>query len=110
MPRADTKLALEVLRGAPKPLGRAYFVFDASDNNNWRRRLYVPAVFPEPAAAFEVRAFGPFLVVRTRGPVRTARGFLERASEAELVGKRLYMGDADINYATVTVALRRLER
>jgi hypothetical protein len=110
VPRADATLALSTLREAPKPLGRGVFVFDASDTNNWRRRLYVPAVFPEPAAAFEVRAFGPFLVVRTRGPVRTARGFLERASEAELVGKRLYMGDADINYATVTVALRRLER
>lgn len=109
VPRADAELALSTLRRAPKPLGRGVFVLDASDTNNWRRRLYVPAVFPDPAEPFEVRAFGPFLVIRTRGPVRTVRGFLERAAEAELVGRRLYMGDADINYATVTVALRRLD-
>ncbi len=108
VPRADTKLALEVLRGVQKPLGRAYFVFDASDNNNWRRRLYVPAIVP-PGGGFEAHAFGPFLVLRTTGPTRTARGFLERAVQAELLGKDIYAGDADVNYVTVAQALHAVE-
>jgi hypothetical protein len=107
VPRADFKLALDVLRKAPKPLGRAYFVFDASDTNNWRRRLYVPALVP-PEGGFEAQAFGPFLVLRTTGPTRTVRGFLVRAEQAELVGKSIYAGDADVNYDTVHRALEAL--
>ncbi len=108
VPRADVKLALRTLRHAPKPLGRAVFVLDASDTNNWRRRLYVPAEAPLPRAGWEVRAFGPFLVLRTTEPTRTPRVFLERAAAAELLGKSLFMGDADVNYDTVTRALRAL--
>jgi hypothetical protein len=107
VPRADFKLALDVLRKAPKPLGRAYFVFDASDTNNWRRRLYVPAIVP-PEGGFEAHAFGPFLVLRTTAPTRTVRGFLVRAEQAELVGKSIYAGDADVNYDTVHRALEAL--
>jgi hypothetical protein len=109
VPRADVALALKVLREAPKPLGRGVFVFDASDTNNWRQRLYVGAVSPLPRDRFEVRSWGPFLVVRTVAPTRTAAGFLARAREAELLGKGLLMGDADVNYATVSAALDRLD-
>ncbi len=105
VPRADATLALKVLRDAPKPLGRGVFVLDASDTNNWRQRLAVGAVSPVPRGAFEVRAWGPFLVLRTIEPTRTVDGFLARAREAELLGKSLLMGDADVNYATVTAAI-----
>jgi hypothetical protein len=104
VPRADPKLALKVLRDAKKPLGRAIFVFDASDTNNFRRRLYIPAELPFPRSAFTARAWGPFLIVQTKEPVRTPAGFLERAQEAELLGKSMFIGDADVNYDTITRA------
>jgi hypothetical protein len=104
VPRADAALALEVLRDAPKPLGRGVFVLDASDTNNTLRRLTAGALSPLPRSAFEVRAFGPFVVLRTAGPTRTVAGFLRRAQQAELLGKALLMGDADVNYDTVTRA------
>lgn len=110
VPRADPVLALKALRAAPKPLGRGVFVFDASDTNNYKTRLYVAAVSPVPRGAFEVRAWGPFLILRTREPTRTTAGFLARAREAELLGKGLLMGDADVNYATVSQALSDLGR
>ena len=40
-------------------------------------------VRPAPAAAFEVRDFGPFLVIRTREPVRDARAYLLRAGAGD---------------------------
>ena len=104
VPRADAVLALKVLRDAPKPLGRGVFVLDASDTNNVRRRLVTGALSPLPRGPFEVRAFGPFVVVRTTAPTRTVLGFLRRAQAAELLGKALLMGDADVNYDTVTRA------
>jgi hypothetical protein len=108
VPRADAALALTVLRDVRKPLGHGLFVFDASDTNNWRQRLYVGALSPFPRDGFEVRSWGPFLVVRTVAPTRTVAGFLARAREAELLGKSLLMGDADVNYATVADAIGRL--
>ncbi|HEY6018282.1 MAG TPA: glycosyltransferase family 39 protein [Gaiellaceae bacterium] len=105
VPRADPKLALKVLREAPKPLGRAVFVFDASDTNNFRRRLYIPAELPFPRGDFTARAWGPFLVVRTKEPVRTVAGFLARAQQAQLLGKSMFIGDADVNFVTVKQAL-----
>ena len=56
-----------------------------------------------------MRAWGPFLVLRTREPTRTVAGFLARAREAELLGKSLLMGDADVNYATMTQAAADLD-
>ena len=55
-----------------------------------------------------MRDFGPFLVIRTREPVVTPKRYLERAGEAMLVGKRLYLGDADINLPTIERAARAL--
>lgn len=110
VPRADPVLALAVLRAAAKPLGRGVFVLDASDTSNWRPRLYVGALSPFPSGAFEVRAWGPFLVLSTRRPTRTPEIFLARAREAELLGKGMLMGDADVNYATVAQAAHDLGR
>lgn len=109
VPRADPKLALEVLRAAPKPLGRAIFVFDASDTNNWRRRLSISAELPFPREAFTAHAWGPFLVLRTRRPVRTPAEFLERAEAVQILGKGLYLGDADVNLVTARRSLRLLD-
>ena len=55
-----------------------------------------------------MRDFGPFLVIRTREPVVTPKQYLVRAGEAMLVGKRLFLGDADINLPTVERAARAL--
>ena len=108
VPRADAKLALEVLRAQPRPLGRAVFAFDRSDTNNWFRRLYIPDRYPEPKAAFDAKAFGPFLVIRTRARTGTPARYLRAANAAQLVGLSLYLGDADVNYVTVQRALARL--
>jgi hypothetical protein len=57
-----------------------------------------------------VRSYGPFLVLRTHAATRSAAGFLARAREAELLGKGMLFGDADVNYATVARAARDLRR
>jgi hypothetical protein len=104
LPRADAKLALEALREAGEPLGRGVWVFDAWDTNNVVREERIGRRLPWPAGMFEARAFGPYLVVRTRTPTGTARRYLERAAAAQVVGKSLGLGDADINFATVARA------
>jgi Dolichyl-phosphate-mannose-protein mannosyltransferase len=108
VPRADPKLALSVLRAAPKPLGRGVWVFDASDTNNFTPRLTIPLRMPRPASAFEARVWGPFLVIRSLEPTRTPRRFLEESQAVELAGQSIYIGDADVNLDTVKRALRRL--
>jgi Dolichyl-phosphate-mannose-protein mannosyltransferase len=108
LPRADANLALEALLELDRPLGRGLWIFDASANNNISPRLHIRLRRPRPAAAFEVRRFGPFLVIRTRARVITPERYLERAGQAMLVGKALWIGDADINLVTVERAARRL--
>ena len=105
VPRADTKLALHVLYGMHKPLGRGIWVLDASDNNNFTPRLHIPLRYPRPASKFEARVFGPFLVVRSRKPTGTLREFLLQTQAVQLVGQSLYLGDSDINLLTVERAL-----
>jgi 4-amino-4-deoxy-L-arabinose transferase-like glycosyltransferase len=107
VPRADPKLALSVLRATRKPLGRGIWVFDASDTNNFSPKLTIKLRMPRPASAFEARAYGPFLVVRTLAPTRTVRRYLEEALAVQAVGRSLAIGDADINYDTVERALER---
>jgi hypothetical protein len=109
VPRADARLALRVLRNRPQALGRGVWVFDRSDTNNFLRRLYVPLRLPEPRAQFEARAYGPFLIIRTKRDTVTPRRYLDASRRVMLVGKDLYIGDADVNYDTVTRALRMLE-
>jgi hypothetical protein len=106
--RADAKLLLEGLEEAPKPLGRGVWVFDAGDNNNAVKRTSIELRLPFPRSEFEGRVYGPYLVIRTRKPTRTIAHYLDDARKAELIGKSLYMGDADINYATIRSAQLRL--
>jgi hypothetical protein len=101
VPRADPKLAIETLDETRKPLGRGVWAFDAGDNNNAVKRTRIERRLPFPRSEFEARAFGPFLVIRTRRPTVTVAHYLEDARKAELIGKSLGMGDADINYDTV---------
>ena len=108
LPRADADLALGNLLDLERPLGHGVWVFDSSKTTNVERSLEIPLVSPRPASAFEVRDFGPFLVVRTRAPVQTPERYLLRAGQAMLVGKRLFLGDADINLPTIERAARAL--
>ena len=108
LPRADADLALHNLLSLPRPLGHGVWVLDASKTTNIERSLQIPLVSPRPEAAFDVRDFGPFLVIRTRAPVVTPKEYLVRAGQAMLVGKRLYLGDADINLPTIERSARAL--
>ena len=108
LPRADASLALRTLLRKPRPLGRGVWVLDASEPNNLNPALEIAARTPTPASAFEVARFGPFLVVRTREPVRTPQRYLVLAGRAELLGRSLGIGDADVNLLTVERADRAL--
>jgi hypothetical protein len=109
LPRADSELALQTLQRLERPLGRGIWVFDASKNNNFVPSLRIAWRSPRPESAFDVRRFGPFLVIRTVQPSRTPAGYLLRAGQAQLVGKALFIGDADINLLTVERAARALK-
>jgi hypothetical protein len=107
VPRADPKLALERLDKAPKPLGRGVWVIDASDQLNVaRQRLTISGRAPGPQ--FEARAFGPFLVVRTKTPVKTEETFLRDTAVVEFNARALEIGDAGLNLQTAVNALARL--
>jgi MFS family permease len=109
VPRADAKLALNALRSAAKPLGRGVWLFDASKPSNEEPELTIPRRRPAPRDAYEARVFGPYLIVRTREPVRTPRRYLLMASQVMVLGKWLLIGDADVNFVTVRRTLARLE-
>ena len=109
VPRADAKLALAELRSA-QSLGRGIWIFDASDTNNFVMRSEIPLRYPKPRESYQARVFGPFLVIRGKGRTETPRAFLEQARAVQLVGKSLYIGDADVNLVTVDRALARLDR
>jgi hypothetical protein len=106
--RADPRLAVESLDEASKPLGRGVWVFDASDQSDRSRvSLTIPETVPGPI--FESRAWGPFLVIRTKEPVRDAEDFFRDTAAVELEGRILGVGDASINLQTAVTALSRLE-
>ena len=106
--RADPRLAIESLDEAPKPLGRGVWVFDASDQSDQSRvKLTIPETVPGPI--FESRAWGPFLVIRTKEPVQDAEDFFRDTAAVELEGRVLGVGDASINLQTAVTALSRLE-
>jgi hypothetical protein len=110
IPRADPKLAAARLEALPRPLGRGVWVFDAYDTNNCTctRGLTIAERLPHPPSDYEARVFGPFLVLRTREPTRTPAEYLDRAAQVMVVGKSLFIGDADINFVTVRRAADRL--
>ena len=106
--RADPRLAVESLDEAPKPLGRGVWVFDASDQSDQSRvQLTIPESAPGPV--FEARAWGPFLVLRTKEPVRDAEDFFRDTAAVQVEGRILGIGDSSINLQTALAALSRLE-
>jgi hypothetical protein len=109
LPRADAKLASEELLHARKPLGRGVWVFDAYDTSNIDPGLRIAAALPRPASAFEARAFGPYLVLRTREPTRTIDEYLRRSAAALVLGRSLLIGDADVNFMTISRAADLLD-
>ncbi|MGZ4394216.1 MAG: glycosyltransferase family 39 protein [Gaiellaceae bacterium] len=108
VPRADPKLALAVLRTKQEPLGRGVWVLDASDTNNAVRRPTIALRRPSPAAAFEARVFGPFLVIRSRAPTGTPLRFLQETRAVMELGRALHLGSANVNLHTALVALGQL--
>jgi len=108
LPRADARLALSALRDARRPLGRGIWVLNSADTTNIVQESTIPPRRPRPGAAFDVRAFGPLLVVRTRRPVGTPARYLRTAAAVMILGKTLGIGDADINFVTVARATRLL--
>jgi hypothetical protein len=110
IPRADARLAAQRLQNLQRPLGRGVWVFDAYDTNNCpcARRLTIEPRTPRPAADYEARVFGPYLVIRTVEATETLEEYLDRASQVMIAGKSLLIGDADINFVTVRRAADRL--
>jgi hypothetical protein len=108
LPRADPALFADALRRIPLPLGRGVWVFDASDTTNARQRDTIPLVFPQPAAAFEAHVYGPYLVIRSRAPLRTRARYLAVTERVLRVGQVLQINDADVNLQTVRRAASRL--
>ncbi len=107
LPRADARLAFRVLKRQARPLGRGVWILDASERNNIRPRLEIEARSPTPARAFETRAFGPFLVIRSAEPAGTIDRYLTLAGRVMLLGRSLGIGDADVNMQTIELADRR---
>jgi hypothetical protein len=70
-------------------------------------RLTIPERSPGPA--FEARAFGPFLVVRSRAPARTVENYLQETLSVQALSTELGIGDAGRNRVTAEEALRRLQ-
>jgi hypothetical protein len=108
LPRADANLALSTLLGLDRPLGRGVWILDASEPNNPAPALEIALRRPTPVEDFDVRRFGPFLVVRTAEATETPARYLELAGRTLLLGKSLWIGDADINLLTVERAARAL--
>ena len=90
LPRADAKLALATLERRAEAARAA-----ASGSSTRTTRTTSSARLDDPAArcrgrrtAFEARVFGPYLVIRTREPSVTPRGYLRRQRRRCVVGRR----------------------
>jgi hypothetical protein len=101
LPRADPALLASALKDIPQPLGRGVWLFDASDSTNVKERQTIPYALPSPQAAFEARVYGPFLVIRSRRPLVTRARYFAVSEEVMRLGRRLEIGDADINLRTL---------
>jgi len=106
VPRADARLFTDALRALPEPIGRGIWVFDASATTNKVKRTTIPFALPSPAKDFVGRAFGPYLVIRSRRPLGTRAHYIAVTEDVERLGKSLHIGDADINLHTALVASR----
>ncbi|MFN2628485.1 MAG: hypothetical protein ABR569_07610, partial [Gaiellaceae bacterium] len=107
LPRADAKLLAEALRDVPEPIGRGVWVFDASDTTNVWERQTIEYALPRPTSGFEGRAYGPYLVIRSRAPLGTRRRFLDVSKRVMRFGVGLRIGDADINLRSLLIAESR---
>jgi hypothetical protein len=107
VPRADAVLALRTLEDSPS-LGRAVFVLDGGDPNNVAPVSAIEPNVPRPEGAFEVRAFGPFLIVRTREPTVTPALYLAYAQQVQRMGYGMGIAHAGVNIDTVKRAQIRL--
>jgi hypothetical protein len=108
LPRADPALLVSALKEIPEPLGRGVWVFDASDTTNVKERQTIRYALPTPQAAFEARAYGPFLVIRSRKPLGTRANYVAVSEEVMRLGRTLEIGDADINLRALLRAESRL--
>jgi 4-amino-4-deoxy-L-arabinose transferase-like glycosyltransferase len=108
LPRADPALLASALKDIPEPLGRGVWVFDASDTTNVKERRTIPLVLPSPHSAFDARAYGPFLVIRSRRPLVTRARYVSVSEDVMRLGRGLGIGDADINLRTLLRAESRL--
>jgi hypothetical protein len=108
LPRADPRLLASALQEVAEPLGRGVWVFDASDTTNGRQRQTIPYALPSPRSAFEGRVYGPYLVIRSRNPLVTREHYLAVSERVMRLGRRLQIGDADVNLGAVLGARSRL--
>lgn len=108
IPRADPRLFAAALKDVPEPLGRAVWVFDASDTTNVWERQTITFVLPKPESEFEGRVFGPYLVIRSRRPLETRARYLAVSKRVMRLGRELRITDADINLRTMLLAESRL--
>jgi hypothetical protein len=108
LPRADPQLFADALKGIHGSLGRGVWVFDASDTTNAQQRPTIAFVLPQPAAKFEGHVYGPYLVIRTRQPLRTRARYIAAAKQVLRVGQSLEINDADVNLHTIVQAESRL--
>jgi hypothetical protein len=107
LPRADPDLLAKALKDVPEPLGRGIWVFDASDTTNLWERQTIRYAVPTPASAFEARRYGPYLVIRSREPLRTRQRFFDVSEQVMRLGRQLQIGDADVNLHSLLVAESR---
>jgi hypothetical protein len=108
LPRADPRLLGSALRKLPVPLGRGIWVFDASDTTNARPSGTIRLALPKPPRMFVARAFGPYLVIRTRAALHTHARYLAVAENVMRLGRALSIGDADVNLHTMLLAADRI--
>jgi hypothetical protein len=108
LPRADPALFATALKDLHEPLGRGIWVFDASDTTNLRERRAIPFVLPEPESEFEGRVYGPYLVIRSRRPLGTRLRYVAVSEDVMRIGRKLKIGDADVNLQTLLHAESRL--
>jgi hypothetical protein len=108
LPRADATLLASALRAIPRPLGHAVWVFDADDTTNVSRRSSIRYAVPDPARAFEARAFGPYLLIRSRSRLITPARYLTVSARVMELGRSLRIGDADVNFGAIRGAAAKL--
>jgi hypothetical protein len=108
LPRADPALLAAALKEIREPLGRGVWVFDASDTTNVKERQTIRFALPTPQSAFEGRVYGPYLVIRSRNPLVTRARYVAVSEQVMRLGRKLEIGDADINLRALLGARSRL--